>query len=105
MTLYFIVLGIITYLLGIWCYIVDKTSKIKFYEGEMYDYYEKLTPKVARKSLIWPIFLLIYIIKSIIWTINEFLFFIFILFGFDFDYENTKIFKKYMKSFELRRKL
>lgn len=50
---------------------------------------KELTPKIARRSLIWPILLIMTCINWLLYVVNGVLVFLFMLVG--FNYNNTKM--------------
>ena len=68
--------GIIIYLIGINFYVFEELG---------------ITPKLAGKSLLWPIFAIIYITRVIVWLLNSFLGNVLLSFG--YKYNETKLYK------------
>lgn len=97
MTTFLIIIGIIVYAVGIFTYIDLETSmNFKWHDGGFLGLgyttndYRETTTKDARLSLLWPVLLVFWFIKTLLWVFNDCLGFVFLLFR--LDYRNTKIY-------------
>ncbi|MFW6046954.1 MAG: hypothetical protein ACOCP4_04120 [Candidatus Woesearchaeota archaeon] len=92
------ILGIIFYIYGIYIFINEKTVEdVEFHDGGFLGMgfttctHRNVTPKDVRESIFWPIILLYYILKWMIWFINDIIHFIGLIFG--FYYNKTRLYK------------
>lgn len=104
MKLFLILIFSITYLIGIGVYVSTETAEdFKYYDGGFLglgyttNSNRETTPKDVRLGLIWPILFIISVIKMTIWLINDILYFILLIIG--YDYRKTKIYNFIDKKF------
>lgn len=90
--------GIIFYVVGIILFIDNETVEdVTFHDGGFLGMgytdctHRKITSKDARKSIIWPIIFLYSLSKTVIWAINDIIYFIGLLFG--LYYNKTRLYK------------
>ena len=53
--------------------------------------YKRFTGKNMRRSLAWPILLILWFVKFCVWVLNELL--VFVLLIFDYDYSKSNVYK------------
>jgi hypothetical protein len=86
------------YAIGVFIVVDSETEEnIKFHKGgflglgDFSSTHREIQPKDVRLGLIWPLFLLIFFVKGIVWTLNSSVNFIGLIFG--LHYGRTALYK------------